>query len=244
MSIVEYCDVISQQLTDPLDDATITATALEAEKHLENAEAIADTLETSLMSTDGDHRLALWKLLDKMAKLHATMAEVLRPRMIRLCTNAHPEVGSSQYSAFRDIVDRMGMVFGEEVACVVQLKLGGAAKQQGTNDPSLRQDGAPTVSSRTSAALIVQSDAMRAVGGFHAQRANNARPDEIKHTLQVKTRDSLMAMRVAGQYAPAVPVEMTLPALQADADCPRGLHAGSTRGTCRRVFGGATKKVA
>lgn len=64
--------------------------------------------------------------------------------------------------------------------------------------------------------------ALQSIGGFVTKSNATARDEWKKHSLQVKTVDSLMAMNVASSYAPARPVEIVTPNLQPEPDTPRG----------------------
>lgn len=72
-------------------------------------------------------------------------------------------------------------------------------------------------------ALGDSRSALQTIGGFITKSNASGRDERKKHSLQVKTVDSLMAMNVASSYAPTRPVEIVTPHYPLpEPDTPRG----------------------
>uniref|UniRef100_A0A7S1MKI9 Uncharacterized protein n=1 Tax=Neobodo designis TaxID=312471 RepID=A0A7S1MKI9_NEODS len=226
----EVCEVI-WQLDDPTA-AALGATAKSAAQHVGEATLIADTIEAvahEAKEASNDGQLAaMWALVDRLCKAHEGFTEAFRPRIVALAEKFSVPRASPHFARFAAILEGFKAVFGLAVMSVISIKLrdvlssshGGDAPTTVPNADGIRQAAAEAEAARARQGALTTS--LKSVGGFQMQRANNARPAGAQHALQVKTRDSLQAVRGGAMYAPAAPAEITHVLPERDADAAPG----------------------
>jgi hypothetical protein len=224
------------QLDDPSSSA-ISQTAKEAVRHVAEASQIVDCIEmifAEAVSAGNDAQLTcMWVLVDRLCKEHEGFTEVLRPCIVKFAESYPVPRSSDHFNRFASILEGMKHIFGAAVMSVISIKLRDLLGTRGS-DGEARTD-APT--SIPGAAMVREQEALaqasaakqgqlstlvKSVGGFQLQRSNMARPSGAQHALQVKTRDSLQAVRTAGMYTPAMPAEITMAAPERDANAQKG----------------------
>ncbi|KAG5476885.1 hypothetical protein LSCM1_05217 [Leishmania martiniquensis] len=220
MSLSEACDAIAG-ISDATTHAQVSAIARQCESHLGNVSELLDALENALSTSAGAQRLMLWLLVDRLAKQHSLLCESLRPTLIHLCTHYAPPRASDEWQGFVTLLkSSLAITFGQPMVSLILLQLGEDAKASGS-----AKDGNNRLAQhkqRGSTALTAHSKALRTSGAFMTKAIAVERSVEHKHSLQVKTMDSQMAMSVASSYAPSRPVEIVVPEMRPDANAPRG----------------------
>ncbi|RNF21146.1 uncharacterized protein Tco025E_03589 [Trypanosoma conorhini] len=189
--------------------------AARCESHLANVEAIMDATENALRTSQGPRRLVLWFFIDRLAKQHDIFLDALRPRLRGLAATAAPAAGTAEWDDFKALLkSSIAVVFGAPLVSLILLEI----------DPDTQKETARTAaaSERSQGVLTLHSNALRTTGAFSTKSVKTQRPAAVKHTLQVKTIDSQMAMNMASSYAPARPQEIAVPEIRPDADAPHG----------------------
>lgn len=231
-SVAVYCDSILS-LCDPNDPKGIAAAAADSDEHLAAVDAIVDSVRSGLLGAPHDDaRLALWLFLDKLCKRNPVFVEALRPHVVELAAKVSPLPGTRQHPLFTEVVGSLRHLFGAATATLMSLRLAdraataaAAAGSDGLGGASAAAGagGAAAAASQSSALVEQHNRQIRTIGaGFTVSRANGARPEGRENRLAVKTRDSLIALRVGGAYVPAMPAEMVLPVPQRAANAPAG----------------------
>ncbi|CBZ27589.1 conserved hypothetical protein [Leishmania mexicana MHOM/GT/2001/U1103] len=220
MSLSRACDAIAG-ISDTTTHAQVTAIARQCEAHLGNVNELLDALENTLSTSAGAQRLMLWFLVDRLAKQHALFCDALRPMLIHLCTHYGPARTSDEWQDFVTLLkSSLSVTFGQTMVSLILLQLGEDAKASGPAKDGNKQHAQRK--QRGSTALTVYSKALRTTGAFTTKAIAVERSAEHKHSLQVKTMDSQMAMSVSSSYAPSRPVEIVVPEMRPDASAPRG----------------------
>ncbi|TPP49006.1 hypothetical protein CGC20_27125 [Leishmania donovani] len=220
MSLSGACDAIAG-ISDTTTHAQVTAIARQCEAHLGNVNELLDALENTLSTSAGAQRLMLWFLVDRLAKQHTLFGDALRPMLIHLCTHYAPTRTSDEWQDFATLLkSSLSVTFGQTMVSLILLQLGEDAKASGPAKDSNKQHAQRKL--RGSTALTVHSKALRTNGAFTTKAIAVERSAEHKHSLQVKTVDSQMAMSVSSSYAPSRPVEIVVPEMRPDANAPRG----------------------
>lgn len=214
-SLSSTCDAIANVSSNTsLEKIDHLSTA--CERHLGNATEIIDAVENSLRTSEGRQRLMLWILIDRLAKQHQLYLDALRHKIMNLAVHHHPERNTSEYQEFLDLLDHsFTILFGSPLVSLITLQLnekGGAS----------RSDVRSGEKERSQRAVTVHRSALQTISGFVTKNIPIGRQGAHKHSLQVKTIDSQMAMNVASSYAPAQPVEIIVQAAHADPDAPHG----------------------
>ncbi|KAF8298403.1 hypothetical protein TcYC6_0075510 [Trypanosoma cruzi] len=214
LSLGETSDAIAS-LAEGCSLEHIAELATQCESHLASVEAIMDATENALRTSQGPRRLILWFFIDRLAKQHANFLDALRPRLRGLAVTAAPAVGTAEWDDFKTLLkSSIAVVFGAPLVSLILLEI----------DPDTQKETASTTSTteRSQGILAMHSNAMRTSGAFLTKTIGTQRPAAVKHTLQVKTIDSQMAMNMASSYAPARPQEIAVPEIHPDADAPHG----------------------
>ncbi|EPY24196.1 hypothetical protein STCU_07301 [Strigomonas culicis] len=215
MQLSAVCDAISS-ITNETAHAEIESIALQSEAHLGHVAEILDAVSNTLALSSGAQRLALWFLVDRLAKQHTVFLDALRSKLISMATKYAPLPDSNEWDDFISLLKTsVSVLFGAPMVSLIlmQLKVDGTA-------PQGVERVAPSPAS--SSALAVRSTALRSAGAFVTKAIKVERTASQKHRLQVKTIDSQMSMAVASSYAPVKPVEIAVPELRKDADAPEG----------------------
>lgn len=205
MSLVSVLGRIAELSSDtPLED--IEELSLQCKQFAGSAGEVLESLETLLASSRDDRKLALWRLINCLSKQHPVFLDILKSKIINLCTRYHPEPSSAEYQTFVGMVETaMALQFGSPVMSLVIKQLreknGGASEDH--------------------SALTVHRPDLHTAGGFALSHASVDRMGS-EHSLQVKTLDSQMSMSVANSYTPAQPVSIVVPDYLPDSDAPQG----------------------
>ncbi|KEG13412.1 hypothetical protein DQ04_01021130 [Trypanosoma grayi] len=214
MSLGETSDAIAA-LAEGCSLEQLADLALQCESHLASVETIIDAVENAVRTAQGSQRLVLWYFIDRLAKQHAIFLDALRPRLRGLATTVAPAAGTPEWNDFKNLLkSSIAVVFGAPLVSLILLEI----------DPDTQKETARTATAaeRSQGALTLHSNALRTAGAFSTKAIKTERPAGAKHTLQVKTMDSQMAMNMASSYAPARPQEVAVPEIQPDADAPHG----------------------
>ncbi|KAG5503167.1 hypothetical protein GH5_04228 [Leishmania sp. Ghana 2012 LV757] len=220
MSLSEACDTIAG-ISDATTHAQVAAIARQCESHLGNVSELLDALENTLSTSAGAQRLMLWFFVDRLAKQHSLFCDSLRPMLIHLCTHYAPSRTSDEWHDFVTLLkSSLAVTFGQPMVSLILLQLGEDAKAPGPGkDGNIRH---AQRKQRGSTALTAHSKALRTTGAFMTKAIAVERSAEHRHSLQVKTMDSQMAMSVSSSYAPSRPVEIVVPEMRPDANALRG----------------------
>lgn len=214
MSLAQVCDSIAA-ISAVATQVDLTNLAKRCEAHLSNANEIVDAAENSLSSSAGEQRLTLWSFLDKLAKQHNIFLEALRSKVIFLGTHYAPSPSDPEWEAYVQLLNSsFSVLFGSPLVSLILTQLGG---ETGTSVAP-----AALATGRSHSAVTVHQSQLRYAGAFRTKAVAIERTESQKHTLQVKTLDSQMAMNVSSSYAPAKPVEILVAEPQVDADAPQG----------------------
>jgi hypothetical protein len=232
----EVCELL-WQLDDPTA-AALASAAKSAAQHVADAALIADTVEAvahEAKEASNDGQLAaMWTLIDRLCKTHESFTEVFRPRIVAFAEKFPVPRASPHFERFALILEGFKAIFGLAVMSMISIKLrevlsrpasGGdsAAPTTVPNSEGIRQAAVESEAARARQGALTTS--LKTIGGFQMQRANNSRPAGAQHALQVKTRDSLQAVRGGAMYAPAAPSEITHVVAERDADAAPGYMA-------------------
>ncbi|CCW63457.1 unnamed protein product [Phytomonas sp. EM1] len=223
MSISDVCDAIAA-IDKDTTDIKLAEIASKCETHLDGIVEVLDAVENTLASSIGGQKLRLWSFIDRLAKQHSIILDALRPKMISLATHYAPRPQDAEWGDFVALAKgSFEVLFGSPMISLVLMRLGDR-KALDSNGGTITQPSTETApgSERSQTALALHSTALRRNGAFITKAVSVARKGSQKHSLQVKTMDSQMAMNVASSYAPSRPVEILVPELQPDADAPRG----------------------
>lgn len=218
-SLSSTCDKVSA-ITDEATLAEIAQIAEECETHLGHVGEILDAVATSLAKSAGAQRLLLWFLVDRLAKQHSIFREALLPKIIPFAKEYAPAKGSAQWDDFVALLkNSFSVLFSSSLVSLVLMQLDSSS---GSAAAAAAAASTAANAARSQAALTLHTSALRSAGAFMTKTVAVERTAAQKHTLQVKTIDSQMAMNVASSYAPAKPVEILVPDMKPDANAPRG----------------------
>lgn len=234
----ELCNII-WQVDDPTSAVIAAIARHAATRFVGDVGLVLDTIDSVALEakeSGNDAQLAsMWALVDQLSKAHEAFTEAVRPRLVRFAESFPVPRSSAHFARFAQILEGFKSIFGVAVMSVISIKLrdvlgvsglttgGGAPDNRPTTAPNAAALREEADSAAAAAAKQMQLSTMvRTIGGYQIQRANNGRPAGAQHALQVKTRDSLQAIRGNALYAPALPSEMTIAMPERDADAPVG----------------------
>ena len=262
----EVCESI-WQLRDPEDHAGLARLAADAARlGGDRPDVVANVVESVFAATAEAgtasesallQRVTMWSLLDKLSKESPAYVAAFRPRLVDLGIRYFMHRSAPHGGFFWQLLDGLAFTYGGPLAAMVKIKAKAAADAAAPPAATAAEGGAAgaaadaaapsgqltTVGTGTGGSHALVARSGRAVGGFVAQRANNARPAGAEHALQVKTRDSLQAMRMASAYVPAMPEEMQLPAAARDADAADGFMQALPEGYVENYLDARKKRL-
>jgi hypothetical protein len=210
------------------------------------APLLVDAFERGLSAAPASARLHLWLVLDAALKAGpAALLEATRSRVVGWARYA-PQAALGGEAQVRACVESLRRDFGtvEGTLLAIEFKSAAAAAastvSNGAAAPTMSvpaaapaaSDVPPPAGTSNSNQLTIHQG-LRTIGGFVSQSGNNRRPMGAG-ALQVKTRDSLMAVTMAATYAPAAPAELPVYVPQRDADAPIGYMRAPEEGADAR----------
>ena len=214
-----------EAIVDESDKAAVEALAAEA--NTADADAIVDAVIAALATTApaSRRRLHYWFLLDRLCKTSPAFVGPVGRRFVATVVEYAPACGSDAFEIFVYLLDSMRHFLGAVVA-VAKAKLGIPLDGSGVAAPSSTSADTASASAaasagRTAGALVLHRAALTTMGGFMARKDNTQRTGPLG-SLQVRTRDSVGAVKAANAYAPAMAVELAMAPIVSDADAPTG----------------------
>lgn len=230
MSLSAVCDAIGG-ISDSTTHAELVSLAKQCEPFLGSVPEVMDATENALAISAGRQRLMLWLFVDRLAKQHSIFLDALRAKVIALATRNAFRPSDAEWGDFVDLLkSSFTVLFGSPLVSLVLMQLSGgsvgadatSASDAAAGGGSATSGGGAPAVKRSQTALTAHHSVLRRTGAFLSKAVAVERSGTAKHTLQVKTLDSQMAMNVASSYAPARPVEMPVHELHADTDAPAG----------------------
>eukprot|EP00744_Colponema_vietnamica_P009731 GILI01013806.1.p1 GENE.GILI01013806.1~~GILI01013806.1.p1 ORF type:complete len:685 (-),score=125.95 GILI01013806.1:66-2120(-) len=215
-----------QQEVETIGEGQAAITQLATTADASKADAVIDTICAALGGTSPDSplRLQYWRLLDRLCKVNDAFIGGVKKRFVATACEYAPAKSSTEFAFFLQILDGLRHILGSAMVAVAKARMGITTLAQSNDDDNITFSNLDSqASDRAPRALVVHRAALSTMGGFMTRKDNTQRsgpPD----ALQVRTRDSLTAMKAANAYAPAMAVEIAQAPVQSDVDAPAGFR--------------------